>query len=46
MYWPLAAMGLKRKFNPFSAMAGSADQDGLDHVDKVVSIYTTLAEEE
>lgn len=38
-------MGLKRKFNSFSAMAGSADQDGLDHMDKV-SIYTMLAEED
>jgi hypothetical protein len=39
-------IGLKRKFNPFGAVAASADQDGLHHMDKIVSIYTTLAGEE
>lgn len=44
MYWLLAEMGLKRKFD--SAMTDSADQDGLDHTDGVVSIYTTDADED
>lgn len=32
---PKSMIGLKRKFNPFGAVAASADQDGLHHMDKI-----------
>ena len=40
-------MGLKRKFDSLCAMMDNADdQDGQNHTDGVVSIYSTDADEE
>lgn len=45
MYWLLAEMGLKRKFDSY-AMTDNSDHDGQNHTDGVVSIYTTDADED